>query len=67
MPVPGYDPEDIDGTLEALLEPDEIEDYLDDEQLEAYRNGGEDLVDLLEGDEIRRILDRKEASVDAPD
>ncbi|ELY57304.1 hypothetical protein C491_10979 [Natronococcus amylolyticus DSM 10524] len=65
--MPGYDPEDIDGTLEALLEPDEIEDYLDDEQLEAYRNGGEDLVDLLEGDEIRRILDRKEASVDAPD
>ncbi|WP_394743272.1 hypothetical protein [Natronococcus roseus] len=67
MPVPGYDPEDIDDTLEALLEPNEIEDYLDDEQLEAYRNGGQDLVDLLEGNEIRRILDRKEGAIDAPD
>ncbi|MDG5761288.1 hypothetical protein QA600_18315 [Natronococcus sp. A-GB1] len=67
MPVPGYDPEDIDDTLETLLEPDEIEEYLDDEQLESYRNGGDDLVDLLEGDEIRRILDRKDASIDAPD
>ncbi|MDG5820319.1 hypothetical protein [Natronococcus sp. A-GB7] len=67
MPVPGYDPEDIDDALESLLEDDEIEDYLDEEQLEAYRNGGEDLVDLLEGDEVRRILDRKEGSIDAPD
>ncbi|TYL37743.1 hypothetical protein CV102_15505 [Natronococcus pandeyae] len=67
MPVPGYDPEDIDDTLESLLEDDEIEQHLSDSELEAYRNGEVDLVDLLDGDEIRHILERKDASIDVPD
>lgn len=67
MPVPGYDPEDVDDTLESLLEGDEIERHLSEAELEAYRAGEEDLVDLLDGEEIRRILDRKGASIDAPD
>ena len=67
MPVPGYDPEDIDDTLESLLEDDEIEQHLSEAELEAYRDGDEDLIDLLEGDEIERILDRKGASMDVPD
>ncbi len=67
VPVPGYDPEDIDDTLESLLEDDEIEQYLSETELEAYRNGDEDLIDLLEGDEIHRILERKDGPVDAPD
>jgi hypothetical protein len=67
MPVPGYDPEDVDGALESLLEDDEIEQYLSESELEAYREGNEDLVDLLDGDETRQILDRKDASIDAPE
>ncbi|MFU8869041.1 hypothetical protein [Natronococcus sp.] len=67
MPIPGYDPEDVDDTLEALLEDDEIDRHLSEAELEAYRNGEETLVDLLDGDEIHRILERKDASIDVPD
>ncbi|WP_293032301.1 hypothetical protein [Natronococcus sp.] len=67
MPVPGYDPEDVDDTLESLLEDDEIEQHLSEAELEAYRNGEETLVDLLDGEEINRILERKDPSIDVPD
>jgi hypothetical protein len=65
MPVPGYDPEDVDGALKSLLQEDEIEQRLSESDLRAYRDGNEDLIDLLDGDEIRRILERKDASTDA--
>jgi hypothetical protein len=67
MPVPGYDPKDIDDALESLLEDDEIEDLLSDSELEVNRSGEEKLVDLLDGDGIHRILERKDASIDVPD
>ncbi|WP_049888660.1 hypothetical protein [Natronococcus occultus] len=67
MPVPGYDPEDVDDTLEALLEDEEIETYLSDSELASYRAGEESLVDLLEGEEIHGILERKDAPIDVPD
>jgi hypothetical protein len=67
VPVPGYDPDDVDEALESLLEAGEIEDRLSESELKSYRAGEEDLIDLLDGDEIHRILDRKDASIDGPD
>lgn len=58
MPVPGYDPEDIDEQLEARLNDEEIEDRLTDSELESYRNGDANLIDFLDEDEIEQVLDR---------
>ncbi|WP_440764100.1 hypothetical protein [Natronorubrum sp. DTA7] len=58
MPIPGYDPEDIDEQLESRLDDEEIEDRLSDSELEAYRNGDANLMDFLDEDEIGGILDR---------
>lgn len=57
MPVPGYDPEDLDDALESRLDEDEIRAALDDAALAAYREGEADLVDLLDDAEIERLLD----------
>ncbi|WP_049921298.1 hypothetical protein [Halopiger djelfimassiliensis] len=53
MPVPGYDPEDIDDALEG----ERLEASLSESELEAYRNGDAELIDLLSEDEIRRLID----------
>jgi hypothetical protein len=55
MPVPGYDPEDLDRLLLDRLD-DEPERVLDAEQLRRYESG-EDLVDVLSDEEIRDIVD----------
>ncbi|WP_121820229.1 hypothetical protein [Halostella salina] len=56
MPVSGYDPEDIDDTLEARLGDAELRERLTDEELDAYRSEEASLVDLLDEDEIARVL-----------
>ncbi|WP_162989716.1 hypothetical protein [Natronorubrum halophilum] len=58
MPIPGYDPEDIDEQLESRLDDGEIERKLTDSELKAYRDGDANLIDFLDGDEIERILGR---------
>jgi len=67
MVVGGYDPEDLDRALEALLDEDEIPEYLTDDEWQSYRNGDETLVDLLEGSEIKRILERKVSEMEPED
>lgn len=62
MTISGYDPEDLDDVLENLLGEDEIADVLTENELTAYRNGDESLVDLLDSSEIERILDERDAS-----
>lgn len=57
MVIPGYDPEDLDDVLEARMDEAEIETQLTDEQWEAYRRGRESLVDLLDDDEIRELVE----------
>lgn len=57
MPVPGYDPDDVDDTLERMLEDHEISEFLSDDELRQWE-GGESLVDLLDEDDIDRLLDR---------
>jgi len=51
MPVPGYDPEDIDEELEAELTESEVRERLNDEEFERYENG-ESLFELLDGEQI---------------
>ena len=62
MPVPGYDPDDIDDALEAHLGDEQIEDRLNDSELERYRSGDETLMELLDEGTIERILDRRDAA-----
>jgi hypothetical protein len=57
MPVPGYDPDDVDTLVEDRLDEAEIEAALTDDQLAAYRAGDADITALLSDDEIRRLLD----------
>jgi len=59
MPVPGYDPEDIDDALESNLREGELEEFLSDDELRSYRHGEADLVDLLDESTIERMLDRE--------
>ena len=63
----GYDPADLDDALEALLDEHEIPEYLTDDEWEAYENGDETLVDLLEGSEIKRILQKKVSQIEPED
>jgi hypothetical protein len=65
MPVPGYDPEDIDSTLESLLDGDDIAALLSEEELQSYRNDDASLVSLLESGEIQRIFDSKGVPADS--
>ncbi|WP_049927885.1 hypothetical protein [Halopiger goleimassiliensis] len=67
MPIPGYDPDDIDDKLEGSLTDDQLESHLSDAELEAYRDGDESLIDLLEEDEVRRIVDDEDPPLDASD
>jgi hypothetical protein len=67
MVVGGYDPDDLDRALEALLDKDEIPEYLTDDEWQSYRNGDETLVDLLEGSEIKRILSKKVSEMEPED
>lgn len=57
MAIPGYDPIDIDHMLEARLSKEEIAERLDEDDLESYRADDASLVSLLDGDEIREVLD----------
>jgi len=64
MPVPGYDPEDIDSTLESLLDADDIAEMLSEEEWQSYEDGDANLVDLLESGEIQRIFEKRGVSID---
>lgn len=65
MPVPGYDPEDIDSTLESLLDADDIAEILSEEERQSYQDGDANLVDLLESGDINRIFQNQGVSVDS--
>lgn len=64
MPVPGYDPEDIDSTLESLLDADDIAELLSEEEWRSYKDGDANLVNLLESGEIEHIFDSGGVPVD---
>lgn len=65
MPVPGYDPADIDSTLESLLDAADVEEILSEEEWQSYENGDANLTELLESGEINRLFESEGVSVDS--
>lgn len=59
MPVPGYDPEDIEDWLQEMVSGVEASEVLDEEELEAYRNG-ERLEDALSSQTITQLRDKSQ-------
>lgn len=64
MPIPGYDPDDLDDALEAAVDEEELEDALTDEQWEAYQHDDAALVDVLDEAEIERLLNQRSEPTD---
>lgn len=60
MPVPGYDPDDLDNELAERLTEDEIRERLSDEEFRRYENG-ESLVELLDSGEIEALVQERNA------
>jgi hypothetical protein len=60
MPVPGYDPDDLDEQLSELATDSDLERMLTDEERRAYENGEEGLFDLLSEADIEEILRRRD-------
>ena len=56
MPVPGYDPEDLDDVLRSRLEARSAADLLSAEELAAYESD-QDLLEALDGETIAAILE----------
>jgi hypothetical protein len=60
MPVSGYDPDDVDDALERILEDREVSEFLTEAERQQWETG-DSLVDLLDEDDIDRLLERGEA------
>lgn len=65
MPVGGYDPEDLDDTLEGLMNAKGCDpsNWLTDEELGQWEDG-ESLVDLLDEDDIHELLQKDDSASD---
>lgn len=61
MPVPGYDPDDLDRYLAQRLEARDPDEFLNEDEKRRYENG-ESLTDLLSDEEIRRLMDGNDAA-----
>jgi hypothetical protein len=59
MPVPGYDPDDVDNLLEQKLSETDVRSQLSDEELQSYESGDARLVELLDENQIDQLLDEK--------
>ena len=57
MPVPGYDPDDVDKMLESKLDESGIRERLSDSEWQSYQDGDGNLADLLESNEIEGLLE----------
>lgn len=58
MPVPGYDPDDIEDWLQELVSGVDAGEVLDEEELAAYRNG-ERLEDVLSSRTLAELRERR--------
>lgn len=66
MPVPGYDPDDLDQLLADRMEGRDASNWLTDEQLCEYEAGGS-LVDLLDEEDIHELLGAEDGGVTEED
>ncbi|WP_302082607.1 hypothetical protein [Salinibaculum rarum] len=57
MPVPGYDPDDVDNLLETKLEETDVQSHLSDDEWQSYQDDSTSLVDLLDEEQIDQLLD----------
>lgn len=57
VPVPGYDPGDIEDWLQELVSGVDADEVLDEEELAAYRDG-ERLADVLSSRTIAELRER---------
>ncbi|WP_246998208.1 hypothetical protein [Halosolutus gelatinilyticus] len=64
MPVSGYDPDDLNDTLEAAVTDDELRELLTDDQWERYQRKDAALIDVLDEAEIERLLDQRAESTE---
>ena len=57
MPVGGYDPEDLDDKLSDLMDATgrDPSNWLTDEEIAAWEDG-ESLLDLLQEDDVERLV-----------
>ncbi|SEO39948.1 hypothetical protein SAMN04487948_102239 [Halogranum amylolyticum] len=55
MPISGYDPDDLEQTLAERLAEHGHEEFLTDAEQKRVK-AGESLVDVLDGDDIERLL-----------
>jgi hypothetical protein len=58
MPVPGYDPDDLDRKLGVLATPEDLDRLLSPEDRRRF-DRGTGLVELLDAEEIKRLIDRE--------
>ncbi len=58
MPVPGYDPDDVDDMIETRLEEKEVQSHLSDDEWQSYQNEDASLVDLLDDEQIEQLLEK---------
>ena len=56
MVIPGYDPDDLEDALETQLNREGKGEYLTEEEQRRFESG-ESLVDLLDEEDIRRLLE----------
>lgn len=57
MPVPGYDPDDVDALLETKLSETDVRERLSDDEWQSYQDDDTSLVELLDENEIDQLLD----------
>ncbi|WP_435360080.1 hypothetical protein [Haloarchaeobius sp. DFWS5] len=55
MPIPGYDLDDIEEHLRQRIDDKELRELLTEEEWKRHEEG-EDLVDLLDEEDIERLL-----------
>lgn len=55
MAIPGYDLDDLDDDLAARIDEAHLDDYLTDAEKQRLE-AGESLLDLLDGDDLDRLL-----------
>lgn len=66
MPVPGYDPDDLDQLLADRMEGRDPSNWLNDEERREYEAGGS-LVDLLDEADIHELLGKDEGGAGTGD
>jgi hypothetical protein len=57
MPVPGYDPDDVDDLLETKLEATDVQQHLSNDEWQSYQNDDASLVELLDDEKIDQLLE----------